>query len=377
MTLPPPSRPRPPWQQPSYGPPAVPGPQMVSSAPVSGFAIASLVCSLVCLAPLGLVFGIIALVRTSRRGERGKGLAVAGVAVSGAVLVLAFLMLVGALRFSAWSSGSPAGPVRGDRGTSVFALETGDCFTPATVPTQDNQGSIRNGTAERLPCEEPHRGEIYGSFELTGQEAFPGPEEIMKTSRDRCGVLLPEYAVDLTAQGPLQTYFYYPDQAGWERGGRTVLCWAGAPRGDLDASIRKEESAFEPAQFAYVSAFRPLWEAQLRAPQREPEEDLAAASRWAGQMAAAYAEAARLLGDARGGLPGDVRGPAGEIVMVFEAAVPHWEQAARAADSDAFLAAIEQADRDNDLTVGLDAEIRKGVGLPVAESAAAGREEGV
>ncbi|MYX77665.1 DUF4190 domain-containing protein [Streptomyces sp. SID3915] len=350
---------------------------MFPSPPVSGFAIASLVCSLVCLAPLGLVFGIIALVRTSRRGERGKGLAVAGVAVSGAVLVLAFLTLVGALRFSAWSSGSPAGPVRGDRGRSVFALETGDCFTPATEPTQDNQGAIRNGAAERLSCEEPHRGEIYGRFELTGRKAFPGTEEVMKASRDRCGPLLPDYAVDLTAHGPLQTYFSHPDRAGWERGGRTVLCWAGAPRGDLDEPIRKEESAFAPVQLAYVSAFRPLWEAQLRPPQRGPEEDLATASRWAGQMAAADAEAARLLGDARGGLPGDVREPAGEIVVVFEAAVPRWERAVRAADSDAYLAAIEQAGRDNDLAVGLDAEIRKGVGLPVPRSAAAGSGEGV
>lgn len=199
----------------------------------------------------------------------------------------------------------------------------------------------------------------------------------MKASRDRCGPLLPHYAVHLTAHGPLQTYFSHPDRAGWERGGRTVLCWAGAPRGDLDEPIRKEESAFAPAQLAYVSAFRPLWEAQLRAPQRGPEEDLATASRWAGQMAAAYAEAARLLGDARGGLPGDVREPAGEIVVVFEAAVPRWERAARAADSDAYLAAIEQAGRDNGLAVGLDAEIRKGVGLPVPRSAAAGSGEGV
>ncbi|MFE7712237.1 DUF4190 domain-containing protein [Streptomyces sp. NPDC057486] len=350
---------------------------MAPSSPVSGFAIASLVVSLVCLAPLGLVFGIIALVRISRRGERGRGLAVAGIAVSGVVLVLALLMMVGALRFSVWSGNSPGVPVRGGSGMSVFALETGDCFTPGTELSQDNQGPLRNGTAERLPCEEPHRGEIYGSFELTGQGAFPGTEEVMKTSRDRCGALLLDYALDLTAHGRLQTYFYYPDHGGWERGGRTVLCWAGKPQGDLEESIRKDESDFEPAQYAYISAFRPLLEAQLRAPQQGPDKDLATASRWAGQMAAAHAETARMLGEARGGLPGDVRGPAGEIVVIFEAAVPSWEQAARAADTGAFLAAIKQAERDTEVTVQLDAEIRAGVGLPVPENAAADRGEGV
>ncbi|MEU0837024.1 DUF4190 domain-containing protein [Streptomyces sp. NPDC005969] len=377
MMLPPSNQPQPPRQPPSYGPPAWPGPQMVPSSPVSGFAIASLVVSLICLAPLGLVFGIIALVRISRRGERGRGLAVAGIAVSGVVLVLALLMMVGALRFSVWSSNSPGGPVRSASGMSVFALETGDCFTPGTELSQDNQGSLRNGTAERLPCEEPHRGEIYGSFELTGQGAFPGTEEVMKTSRDRCGALLPDYALDFTAHGRLQTYFYYPDHGGWERGGRTVLCWAGKPQGDLEESIRKDESDFEPAQYAYISAFRPLLKAQLQAPQQGPDKDLATASRWAGQMAAAYAEAARMLGEARGGLPGDVRGPAGEIVVIFEAAVPYWDQAARAADTSAFLAAIKQAEKDNEATVGLDAEIRAGVGLPVPESVAADRGEGV
>ncbi|NEA37679.1 hypothetical protein G3I17_39535, partial [Streptomyces sp. SID13031] len=111
----------------------------------------------------------------------------------------------------------------------------------------------------------------------------------MKTSRDRCAALLTDYVLDFTAYGHLQTYFYYPDRGGWARGGRTVLCWAGRPQGNLEESIRKDESDFEPAQFAYVSAFQPLMEAQLRAPQQGPDEDLAAASRWAGQMASAAA----------------------------------------------------------------------------------------
>ncbi|MEU3344873.1 DUF4190 domain-containing protein [Streptomyces sp. NPDC006700] len=48
--------------------------------------------SLVCLAPLGLIFGIVALVRISRNGQRGKGLAIAGISVSGAFLLPAALV---------------------------------------------------------------------------------------------------------------------------------------------------------------------------------------------------------------------------------------------------------------------------------------------
>lgn len=341
MTLPPPGPPQPLPE----GPPAWTGPR-TSPSPVDGFAVASLVVSLVCLAPLGLVFGIVALVRISRRGGRGKGLAVAGIAVSGAVLLLALLVMAGALRFTAWTSSETGDPFQSGRssGASVFALETGDCFTPGTELPRDNQGPLKDGTAERLPCEEPHRGEIYGSFELTGQGAFPGSEELMATSRERCGELLPDYVLDFAGHGRLQTYFYYPDQGGWERGGRTVLCWAGAPQGNLAESVRKNESDFEPAQYAYVTAFRPLWEAQLKAPQQGPDKDLVTAGRWAGQMAAAYEETARMLRETRGGLPAGALGPAEEIALSFEGAVPRWEQAARATDADAFLTAVGQAE---------------------------------
>ncbi|WP_370684723.1 DUF4190 domain-containing protein [Streptomyces sp. DpondAA-F4] len=102
------------------------------------------------MAPLGLVFGIIALVRTSHRGERGKGLAVAGVAVSGAVLVLAFLTLVGALRFSAWSSGSPAGPVRGTAGGASSPWRRGT--VSPRPPNRHRTTRGRSGTARRSGC---------------------------------------------------------------------------------------------------------------------------------------------------------------------------------------------------------------------------------
>ena len=48
-------------------------------APVNGVAIASLVLGLLCFLPaVGLILGIIALVQIKKRGERGKGLAIAG-----------------------------------------------------------------------------------------------------------------------------------------------------------------------------------------------------------------------------------------------------------------------------------------------------------
>ncbi|MET8500763.1 DUF4190 domain-containing protein [Streptomyces microflavus] len=115
MTVPPP----PPSHIPPTGPPP-PGPygygygatpppgvpwQPVVRPPLSGMAVASLVLSLlVCLAPVGLVLGIVALVRIPRNGKRGKGLAVAGTAVGASVVALSVLLVaVGGARFSTWT----------------------------------------------------------------------------------------------------------------------------------------------------------------------------------------------------------------------------------------------------------------------------------
>ncbi|MFD5347238.1 DUF4190 domain-containing protein, partial [Streptomyces anulatus] len=65
-----------------YGP-GQPAPQ----PPLSGVAVASLVLSLlVCLAPLGLVLGIVALVRIPGNGQRRQGHSRCGAAGGGGVV---------------------------------------------------------------------------------------------------------------------------------------------------------------------------------------------------------------------------------------------------------------------------------------------------
>jgi hypothetical protein len=67
----------------------------------NGFAIASLVCSivgilLVVLGPtLGIVFGIVGLKQTARLGESGRGLAIAGIVIGALVLLVDVLGLIG------------------------------------------------------------------------------------------------------------------------------------------------------------------------------------------------------------------------------------------------------------------------------------------
>ncbi|OBH00731.1 hypothetical protein A5696_15325 [Mycobacterium sp. E2699] len=73
-----------------YPPPGYPPPPMVGT---NGFAVASLVCSLfgwVCMfigAFLGIIFGFVALSQIKRTGQKGRGMAIAGIVIGAIALV--------------------------------------------------------------------------------------------------------------------------------------------------------------------------------------------------------------------------------------------------------------------------------------------------
>jgi hypothetical protein len=82
-----------------YGPPGYPP----AAAPTSGLAVASLVCGIVglLLGPAGLLtevpalfMGMTALRRIPQRGEQGRGLALAGVILSVAGMILAVVWII-------------------------------------------------------------------------------------------------------------------------------------------------------------------------------------------------------------------------------------------------------------------------------------------
>lgn len=60
----------PPSPQPAWGPP--PGYGRQQPPPLNGFALASFLSGLLCFAPLGIAFGIAALVQISKNRERGR-----------------------------------------------------------------------------------------------------------------------------------------------------------------------------------------------------------------------------------------------------------------------------------------------------------------
>lgn len=99
----PPPYQQPQYQQPQYQQPYQP-PQFQQQygvpqfTPVSGktnsLAIASLVVSLICCAPLGVIFGHMAISQINRTGEGGRGLAVAGLVIGYVGCALGVLYMI-------------------------------------------------------------------------------------------------------------------------------------------------------------------------------------------------------------------------------------------------------------------------------------------
>ncbi|MFF4148242.1 DUF4190 domain-containing protein [Streptomyces sp. NPDC001698] len=286
---------------------------------LNGLAVAALVTSLLCLAPLGLTLGVVALVQISKKGQQGKGLAIAGISVSGAVLLLAAAVVAGVLNFRVWTiSASDSGEVPGRGWSTVHLLKVGDCFfTPGAELPKRDRPPLGNAIVKRVPCDESHRGEAYATFALSEQRDFPGHDAIGAIAGPQCKKLLFDYSVDPVAFGYLQTYYYYPDEHGWASGKRTVQCWAALFDGaELDTSVRRGASDLSADQLAFVSAMKPLTVASALRPVKDLRQDLDAAKAWASQVAEAQAETIQLLKDAE--LPGAER-PAEQLVAELEA----------------------------------------------------------
>ncbi|MBQ1108467.1 DUF4190 domain-containing protein [Streptomyces sp. 404i] len=341
MTVPPPSSlPSGPSAPPAASPHAPPGPP-VSPAPLSGLAVASLVLSLLfCLAPLGLILGIVALVRIPGNGKRGKGLAVAGTAVGGAVVALATLLLVvGGARFDAWTEegGSLLRPRETKAGT-LFDLKAGDCFAPAggLFSTQEGEDlRMTDPSVEIVPCDGPHPAQVYGTFELKGDHA------------------------------------YYPESVSATGGDRTVRCWLGAETGLPEASLRQDPGAWDAGQLAYLKAMRPSAEAWFSVPE-QVDTDLAAATAWAERMAEGGAESAKLLREADG-LPARALGPVTALANRLDALSGIHRSASRAPSLAEFGERWDyNGDEDES---GEEWEARLALGLPVEDEEGDGEEQ--
>ncbi|MFF4686047.1 DUF4190 domain-containing protein [Streptomyces sp. NPDC001307] len=304
-------------------------------APVNGLAIASLVLGALCFLPgVGLVLGLVALRQIRRRGERGTGLAVGGAVLSAIGLVLWALLLISGGASDFWQ-----GFKDGAHGGASSSPAKGECFNAPG-------GSLRGetGDLDEVPCAGAHDGEVFASFRLTGR-GYPGDVRITGTADERCRGLRDGYAMDGWAvPDDVDVYYLTPTENGWAAGDREVTCVFGSTDEDgrLTGSLRNDETVLDADQVAYLKAAHVLNVALASAPDAEHvEDDLPGHRRWAGRVASALGEQARML--RAHDWPAGSRRQVAALAADLDTARAEWAKVAGAPDADAYFDHYETA----------------------------------
>ncbi|WP_373312984.1 DUF4190 domain-containing protein [Streptomyces capillispiralis] len=342
MSIPPPSGPQPPQfpygGQPGFAPYGLYGPQGPRPpAAVNGVAIAALVLGVLCFLPaFGLVLGLVALWQIRRRGERGRGMAIAGAVLSSLGLALWVAALATGYAADVWE-----GVKDGTRGNGVLGLRKGDCF--------DSPGGLEGWAteADRVPCAREHDGEVFAVVTVP-DGSYPGDAELTGTADERCYGLQDAYVMDRWAlPATVDVYYLVPSRESWDFGDREITCVFGDrdAQATLTGSLRRDASTLDAHQVAYLKAAHVLDDAVDKAPEAEfVEDDLPGHKDWAREMTAALAEQTRMLRAHE--WPADARRPVRDLVADLDEAEGEWAKAAAAGDADTYY---EHYDRGWDL----------------------------
>ena len=113
------------------------------------------------------------------------------------------------------------------RPAAVFSLRPGDCINSAP-----------NGLGVTvLSCSTPHDGEVFATFPLTAS-SWPGDAAVQSQASNGCQSRIAGYLNPQLANAGLAQEYFYPDEAAWRAGVRTVVCEISASTGQLTGSVR-------------------------------------------------------------------------------------------------------------------------------------------
>ncbi len=207
---------------PQYGQPPGAYPYAGQNEPQRGtsvFAVLALIFGIIAIVPLGIVFGIVALTRIPRTHEKGKGLAIAGLILSGLWLVGGGLIVLLALVVGG-SDGDrdAAGQVTATTEIDSSKLRVGDCVA------EIKEGEV--GDIKVQPCSGPNGGKVFAVFDLPSGD-FPGLESVQASAEKGCTDRWQqsgEQARDLS-----DIFYLHPTEDSWSLGDHGVSCLI-APR---------------------------------------------------------------------------------------------------------------------------------------------------
>jgi hypothetical protein len=185
----------------------------------SGLAITTLVLGvagfLVITIPLNLILGLVAIARTGRRRQKGRGLAVTG-------LILSVLWAVGigigvaALLRSPDPERDASGQVSKAQAAGPDKLRVGDCVAGI------GDGEVTNVRVQ--PCGRPGGDKVYATFELP-KKAWAGTTATNAAAEKGCTTRYSSSGRQAAKEAQLS--YLGPTETRWKLGYRRVVCLVG------------------------------------------------------------------------------------------------------------------------------------------------------
>ncbi len=213
------------------------------SGRTNGFAVAAFVLGLLGGSILSLIFAIVALRQIRGSGQRGRGLAIAGLVLSllwGVALAsYLFLYTPGPPAKQGASAGTPSsspaaspGSGSGQQTTNVFSLRTGECFQ--NPPASQTVLGITYVTV--VPCTTRHNAQVFVEFSVAGS-SYPGSAPLKRQADLGCHARISKNVQRSKITATMTLRYLYPLAGSWATGHRTITCLIVDAKPDLKSSL--------------------------------------------------------------------------------------------------------------------------------------------
>ncbi len=167
------------------------------------WAIVSLISGLIGGVLISVVCGVVGLNR-AKLGQGGRGLAIAGLVLSGVWVVV-------------FAAACVFFYVNGKDTVTATDVKVGDCL-------KEIPGNTRVTTVQTVECDKPHAGEVFAVLMMPSGN-FPGQSAI-EEYQNKCEPALASYAPQAVTDDSVQLYVLYPTAETWRQGDRAVTCIA-------------------------------------------------------------------------------------------------------------------------------------------------------
>lgn len=190
------------------------------------------------LVPIGgIIAGVVGLAQVKRTGEKGRGLAIAGIVVGSVMTVLGTIAVIAFVTFVviAGAAGDAAAPGDGgftdpseDVPADVLSLSIGQCLDDVStgIITSDNI----------VACDVPHTYEVFGEVAVP-DGSFPGDGEIDSTAQQSCDEAFVSFVGVSYDESTLEYTYVAPTSDTWELGDRQIACLITDPAGETTGSL--------------------------------------------------------------------------------------------------------------------------------------------